>query len=135
MLTGAFFDRRGYDTWAPYSVVNRNHWIFENLPKEVDTFGKSNPTNKFDGASGHETDKISEYSTVTLVARGNNPGNGGADMVIKENSSGGIIFNASSVSFTSSISRDRTIRLILYNLFKRAGTPINIKKQDIHKPQ
>jgi len=48
-------------------------------------------------------------------------------MVISENSSGGILFNASSVSFTSAISNDPTIKLIIKNLFNRAGNPVDFK--------
>jgi len=69
-LIGTFFDTKGVNTYSSYRVSNRNHWIFENLPEEVKTFGQGDTSNTYDGASGFETDKIGEYSSATLLAKG-----------------------------------------------------------------
>ena len=100
------------------------------ISRKIKFFGQVDGANKFDGASGFETDKTDWSEAAVLVAQGVNPSKdsrrGGADMLVKENDAGGIIFNASSVAFTSAISNDDTIKLIISNLFKRAGRPISI---------
>ena len=56
------------------------------------------------GGSGHETDKIAENSPeVTLIAKGTNPDNGGADMIYYQRNGGGQVFSASSITFTRTL--------------------------------
>ncbi len=115
-LLGVQYDRRGYKTFHPYSVKNENHWIFSNTNlKYGDTFGGSCGRN---GASGHETDKITNYSPSNLVhlAKGTNPDNGGADMIYYELPNGGKVFSVGSITYTSCINSDPTISIITENV-------------------
>ena len=55
------------------------------------------------GASGHETDKISKLrpQNVHLLAKGLNPDDGGAEMVIFDTPSGGAVFSVGSICWPS----------------------------------
>ena len=123
-LTGSFYDQKGYLSWSDFKIMKREHWVFDGLPANVDSFGKVETNPEFGGASGFETDKQSDRSNATLLAKGNNPENGGADMVIMENENGGVMFNAGSVSFTSCLAHDSTMKLVLKNLLAHAGNPV-----------
>ena len=85
-LLGVVFDPRGIMTGAPYRVIEGSHWTYSGTGLRTgDHFGeKSLHMRCPGGASGHETDKISPSSpkNVTLLAKGLNPDEGGADMVL-----------------------------------------------------
>ncbi len=117
-LLGVQYDRRGYDTYHPYKVKNENHWIFNNTGlNKNDLFGGSCGRN---GASGHETDKITEHSPKNLIhlAKGTNPNAGGADMIFYENSNGGKVFSVGSITYTSCINSDPVISQITENVIR-----------------
>jgi hypothetical protein len=73
------------------------------------------------GASGHETDKItpSSPSGIKLLAKGLNPDDGGAHMTIHGTSSGGAVFAASSISWTTSLLVDEHVSQITTNVLRR----------------
>ena len=83
-LLGVVYDERGIMTAAPFRVVDAGHWAFEGPGVgEGDVFGRESLHMRCQGgASGHETDKISPSSpaNVRRLAKGMNPGDGGADM-------------------------------------------------------
>ena len=87
-LLGVVYDERGIMTAAPYRVVDAGHWAFEGPGVgEGDVFGRESLHMRCQGgASGHETDKISPSSpaNVRRLAKGMNPGDGGADMAYFE---------------------------------------------------
>lgn len=118
-LLGVEYDRRGYDTYAPYVVENANHWVFSGtgvVNNEV--FGEDCING--DGASGHETDKRTSFSPagIELLARGLNPEDGGAEMVYFEHTSGAKMFSAGSVTYTGSLSVDQVCHQITKNVFE-----------------
>jgi N,N-dimethylformamidase len=73
------------------------------------------------GASGHETDKISPSSpkNTHLLARGENPGGGGAEMVIHEPAGDGAVFSAGSISWPASVLVDEAVSKITANVLQR----------------
>jgi len=115
---GCEYSKSGYGTYAPYKVVEANHWAFNGTNLLVDNqFGSETITNS-GGASGHETDKMSSKSpqNAVLLAKGTNPDNGGAEMVIVENDSEGDIFTVGSVAYSSALLKDSLLTQITTNL-------------------
>jgi hypothetical protein len=115
-LIGVQYDRRGYNTYRPYKVKNASHWVYSNTNlKNDDTFGESCGR---DGASGHETDKITNFSPTNIIhlAKGTNSDNGGADMIYYENNNGGKVFSVGSITYTSCINDDPVISQITENV-------------------
>jgi hypothetical protein len=127
-LLGVCFSMAGYRTCAPFEVRNHEHWAFQGTKlKNGDLFAKeslNHPTNGTgDGGSGHETDKMTPAapSCTVLLARGVNPKDGGADMVIIENPQGrGGVFSASSITFGGSLLIDDPSSRLVHNLITRA---------------
>lgn len=144
-IIGVRFTMKGYGTCAPYKVLMPNHWVFEGLNlKKGDTFGaqslnRPQPENdkKFEsdpssspglarltgqGASGWETDKLSRTSPkdILLVAKGLNPHNGGADMIVREKTDKhGLLFSVSSITFVGSLLVDEVCSRIVNNVIKK----------------
>lgn len=124
-LLGVRFDYRGYMTAAPYTVRKPDHWVFRGTGvKRGDLFAKSslNRLPSFDGGSGWETDKITKTAPkdTILLAKGTNPKNGGADMIIIEQQNGsGLVFSASSITFGGSLLIDDVSSRIVVNLLSR----------------
>jgi hypothetical protein len=110
-------------TAAPYRVVEGSHWVFEGTGlKTGDVFGKASLHRRCPGgASGHETDKRSASSPANtlLLARGLNPDNGGAEMVIFETASGGSVFSVGSINYVASLPVDAAVSRITANVLKR----------------
>ncbi len=122
-LLGVVYDDRGIMTAAPYRVIDSRHWVFAGTGlREGDHFGeKSLHMRVPGGASGHETDKISPSSPANarLLARGENPNGGGAEMVIHEPAGGGAAFSAGSISWTASVLVDSAVSTITANVVRR----------------
>ncbi|MCB9231552.1 MAG: hypothetical protein H6581_07815 [Bacteroidia bacterium] len=93
---------------------------------------------KYGAASGHEIDRTNAFTPANwvTVAAGKNAegifngevypdpaldwdGRGGAELGWYRHPAGGIVFNASSISFTGAIPYDPKIRILLTNLFTR----------------
>jgi hypothetical protein len=73
------------------------------------------------GASGHETDKLSPNSPagIEVLARGTNPGGGGAEMALYHTSSGGAVFAAGSINFVTALPIDEVLGTVLRNVLTR----------------
>ncbi|MFN9953071.1 MAG: N,N-dimethylformamidase beta subunit family domain-containing protein [bacterium] len=73
------------------------------------------------GASGHETDKrtASSPKQVHVLARGTNPDNGGAEMVIFDTPSGGKVFSVGSINYCASLPVDDAVSRITANVLRR----------------
>jgi len=124
-LLGVIYDDRGIMTAAPYAVVDDTHWAMAGTGlKKGDRFGhRSLHMRVPGGASGHETDKMSADSPpgTRLLARGLNPDEGGAHMVIHETSSGGAVFSTGSICWISSLLVDDAVSRITANVLTRFG--------------
>jgi hypothetical protein len=122
-LLGAVFTEAGAMTGAPYRVVDDKHWIIAGAGLRRDEiFGTSSLHMRCPGgASGHETDKVSPSSpkNVQVLAKGMNVNNGGADMLYYETPSGGAVFSASSICWTSAILVDEGVSKITANVLRR----------------
>ena len=122
-LLGVVYDDRGIMTAAPFRVIDSRHWVFAGTGlREGDLFGeKSLHMRVPGGASGHETDKISPSSPANthLLARGENPGGGGGEIVIHEPAGGGAVFSAGSIAWTASVLVDPAVSTITANVLRR----------------
>ena len=122
-LLGVVFDERGIMTGAPYRVVDAHHWAFAGTGLgEGDLFGTQSLHMRCPGgASGHETDKVSPSSPagVQVIAKGTNPGDGGADMVQFETDGGGSVFSAGSIAYPAALLVDEHVSAITANVLRR----------------
>ncbi|MEQ9407531.1 MAG: carboxypeptidase regulatory-like domain-containing protein [Fuerstiella sp.] len=122
-LLGVVFSFAGIMTAAPYEVKDETHWCFDGTGlKNGDTFGERSLHQRVPGgASGHETDKISAHSppNVRLLAKGLNPNNGGAEIVIHEPANGGAVFSVGSICWPASILVDDAVAKITENVLNR----------------
>jgi len=120
LLVGVHYSGTGYDTYHPYSVIEENHWVFDNTGLgKSDLFGENSLNGG--GASGHETDKRTENTPedFELIARGTNPDLGGAQMVIRESAGRGIVFSVGSITYTGALSVDSNVHQITMNVLDK----------------
>ena len=121
-LLGVVFSFPGIMTAAPYRVVDADHWCFADTGlNNGDTFGEQSLHMRVPGgASGHETDKISPQSPshVRLLAKGTNPGEGGAEIVHFDTPSGGQVFSVGSITWPASILVDEAVSTITSNVIQ-----------------
>ncbi|MCS6861024.1 MAG: hypothetical protein NZT92_11975, partial [Abditibacteriales bacterium] len=119
-LLGVVYDDRGVMTAAPYRCVNPSHWVFEGTGlREGDLFGTESLHERIPGgASGHETDKRSASSppNTILLAKGLNPEEGGAEMVIYETDSGGAVFSVGSICYPAALLVDDRVSAVTRNV-------------------
>ena len=90
--------------------------------KSGDVFGEASLHRRCPGgASGHETDKRSSSSppNTRLLARGLNPDDGGAEMVIFETANGGAVFSVGSINYVASLPVDAAVSRVTANVLKR----------------
>ena len=122
-LLGVVFTDPGAMTVAPYEVVNPEHWILAGTGlRQGDVFGTQMLHARYgDGASGHETDKISRSSpkNLQLLAKGLNPDDGGAHMVFFETPGGGSVFSVGSITFPTALLCDEACSRITANVLRR----------------
>jgi N,N-dimethylformamidase len=122
-LLGVVYDDRAIMTAAPYRVVDAGHWIFEGTGlREGGLFGQASLHERVPGgASGHETDKISKSSPAgtRLLAKGTNPNDGGAEMVIVDPAGRGTVFSVGSINWVSSLLVDEAISSVTKNVLHR----------------
>ncbi|MCI5058025.1 MAG: hypothetical protein MRY83_18070 [Flavobacteriales bacterium] len=120
-LVGSHYTTTGYGTYHPYKVFSPGHWVFEGTNLAAgEEFGQSSLNGG--GASGHETDKMDSEtpSEFILLAKGTNPDNGGAQMIIREETqTEGMVFSAGSISYTGALSTDSRIARITKNVIQR----------------
>jgi hypothetical protein len=122
-LLGVVFTPTGAMTGAPYQVTDSSHWVFQGTGLQAgDLFGETCLHRRCPGgASGHETDKRSSSSPpgTHLLARGLNPDDGGAEMVIIERGLRGAVFSAGSINYVASLPVDPAISRITANVLQR----------------
>ena len=122
-LLGVVFTFPGIMTAAPYQVLDADHWCFEGTGlNNGDTFGTESLHQRIPGgASGHETDKISAQSPPNsrLLAKGLNPDDGGAEIVVHEPDGGGAVFSVGSICWPASILVDEGVSKITENVIRR----------------
>ncbi|MDQ0417702.1 hypothetical protein J2Z48_001875 [Croceifilum oryzae] len=140
-LLGVRYTTPGITTFAPYRVLNPEHWIFEGTGvKKGDLMGKEGPRGP---ASGHETDKRDGYSpkNVILLAKGLNPdedplqksdgslpvetekgmevGKGGGEIIYYDHAKGGGVYSVGSTTYGTSMWVDPVLSRMLRNVLKR----------------
>ncbi|HEX3150761.1 MAG TPA: N,N-dimethylformamidase beta subunit family domain-containing protein [Gemmataceae bacterium] len=122
-LLGVVFTPTGAMTGAPYRVLDEAHWVFAGTGlKNGDLFGTQCLHQRCPGgASGHETDKVSPSSpkNVQRLAKGMNPDDGGAEMVIFSTPSNGTVFSVGSINFVASLPVDDNVSRITANVLRR----------------
>lgn len=142
-VLGVRFSMNDFGSCAPYRILQPAHWAFtgipiaqsqlfgglslnQNMPRRIGTSepARSHEVHPLDGcgASGWETDKLSQTAPQDLVvlARGTNRF-GGADMVIRDPSgTRGGMFSASSLVFSGCLLIDSTASLLVQNVLQRA---------------
>ena len=122
-LLGVVCTDTGIMTAAPYRVVQSVHWAFHGTGlREGDVFGEASLHERcHGGASGHETDKRSAASpaNTVLLAKGLNPDEGGAEMVIHEPEGGGAVFSAGSITYPASLLVDDAVSRVTRNVLER----------------
>ena len=122
-LLGVAYSHSGYQTGAPYKVLDGSHWVFDGTGLVAgECFGYASLHERCPGgASGHELDKISPESPANVrhLAKGLNPEDTGADMVMFETPSGGAVFAAGSLCWTLSIIVDKGVSNVTANVLGR----------------
>ncbi len=122
-LLGVVFTEAGVMTAAPYEVLEPDHWVFRGSGLAAgDLFGRVSLHERIPGgASGHETDKRSPSSPegTILLARGLNPGEGGAEIVLHETGSGGAVFSVGSITWPACILVDPGVSSVTGNVLDR----------------
>lgn len=115
-LLGLGSNPKGTDTFAPFRVLDGGHWLFGvDGPKNGTLIGVRGLNNG--GGSGWETDKMGPLTppNAVLLARGTNPGGGGADIVFFETPAGGAVLAAGSISFAGSLVEDPALQVLVKN--------------------
>ena len=122
-LTGVATTETGIMTAAPYRVIAAEHWVFAGTGLRAGAiFGTMSLHERVSGgASGHETDKMTGESPpgTVLLAKGLNPDNGGAEMVIRETSSGGGVFSVGSIVWPASLLVDEGVSAVTRTVLRR----------------
>jgi N,N-dimethylformamidase len=125
-LLGVVCTESGIMTAAPYKVLDSAHWIFEGTSlSNGEIFGEATLHERVSGgASGHETDKRSQSSppNTRLLAKGLNPDEGGAEIVIHETSSEGAVFSVGSITWVSALFTDPRVSTMTRNVLNRFRT-------------
>lgn len=126
-LLGVAYSHAGYQSGAPYRVLDATHWAFANTGlRNGDLFGHHSLHERCPGgASGHELDKIVPESPANLhhLAKGINAAESGADLVLFETSSGGAVFAAGSLCWTLSIIVDEGVSGVTANVLRHFLEP------------
>ncbi|VTS08468.1 carboxypeptidase-like regulatory domain-containing protein [Tuwongella immobilis] len=122
-VLGVVYTDAGAMTAAPYQVLEPGHWVFAGTGLEAgDLFGEHILAQRYSGgASGHETDKTTPHTPpgVTILARGLNPDNGGAEMVCFETPSGGQVFSVGSITYPTGLLIDAITTQMTRNVLQR----------------
>lgn len=122
-LLGVVCTSAGIMTAAPYRVVESGHWVFEGTGLGIDDeFGHNTLHERIPGgASGHETDKRSASSPANsiLLAKGTNPDDGGAEIVLHEPAGGGAVFSVGSITWVSALFCDGHVSAVTRNVLRR----------------
>jgi hypothetical protein len=122
-LLGIAYTHSGYQSGAPYRVLDGEHWVFAGTGLRTgDLFGQRSLHERCPGgASAHELDKIGPDSPPNAqhLARGENDGGQGADMTLYATPSGGAVFAVGSLAWTLSIVVDDLVSQVTANVLRR----------------
>ena len=122
-LLGVVFSDAGAMTSAPYKLLQPEHWVFAGTElRKGDIFGTKILHQRYgDGASGHETDKITPSSpgNVQLLAKGLNVDDGGAQMVYFDTPKDGAVFSVGSITYSTGLLCDDVLSRITKNVLQR----------------
>jgi hypothetical protein len=122
-LLGVASTDTGIMTAAPYQVRDETHWAFAGTGlKNGDLFGLTSLHERCaGGASGHETDKMNQYSPkgTRLLAKGLNPDDGGGELTCYELENGGAVFSVGSIIYPTSLLVDQPISRVTANVLSR----------------
>lgn len=122
-LLGVVCSETGIMTAAPYRAIDASHWIFEGTGLgDGDLFGEQTLHERVPGgASGHETDKRSASSPANtlLLAKGTNPDEGGAEIVLHEPGRGGAVFSVGSITWVPALFPDPSVSRITRNVLQK----------------
>jgi N,N-dimethylformamidase len=122
-LLGVVYTETGAMTAAPYAVVAPGHWAFAGTGLAAgDLFGTESLQERIPGgASGHETDKRTPHSPagVTLLAKGTNIDDGGAEMIHFSTPSGGEVFSVGSITWNAAVQVDPGVAAVTRNVLER----------------
>ncbi len=122
-LTGVVTTETGIMTAAPYRVVRGDHWVFAGTGMDTGSiFGTESLHERVSGgASGHETDKMSASSPAgtILLAKGLNPDDGGAEIVLHETATGGAVFSVGSITWPASLMVDDGVSAVTRSVLTR----------------
>ena len=125
-LLGVVFTPAGAMTGTPYRVVDGSHWVFAGTGlKTGDVFGEKCLHQRCPGgASGHETDKRSASSPryARLLAKGLNPDDGGAEMVVFDTPGGGMVFSVGSINYVASLPVDENVSRVAANVLRHLSS-------------
>lgn len=119
-LLGVASTETGIMTSAPYRVVDPDHWVFEGTALTAGAeFGHRTLHERVPGgASGHETDKRTSSSPpqTHLLAKGLNPDEGGAEVVIVEPLGNGSVFSVGSIAWIPALLEDPVVSRMTKNV-------------------
>ncbi len=122
-LFGVAYTHSGYQSAAPYRVIDDSHWVFSGTGfQKGDLFGHESLHMRCPGgASGHELDKISREAPegTRLLAKGINPDDSGAELAIHTTLSGGSVFSAGSLCWPLSLLVDSGTSAVTANVLRR----------------
>lgn len=122
-LLGVVCSESGIMTAAPYRVAEPDHWVFEGTGMtEGGEFGRVTLHERVPGgASGHETDKRAPSSppNIRLLAKGLNPDDGGAELVIVDTLGEGAVFSVGSITWISALLTDAVVSRVTANVLRR----------------
>lgn len=119
-LLGVACTETGIMTAAPYRVIEPDHWVFEGTGLKAGAeFGRHTLHERVPGgASGHETDKRTPSSPpqARLLAKGLNPDEGGAEIVIVEPFGDGAVFSTGSITWIPALPVDPVVSRVTKNV-------------------
>jgi len=122
-LLGLVCSETGIMTAAPYRVVEPDHWVFEGTGMKMGgEFGRVTLHERVPGgASGHETDKRAPSSppNTRLLAKGLNPDDGGAELVIVDPLGEGAVFSVGSITWIPALLSDPVVSCVTANVLRR----------------
>ncbi|MBN9617053.1 MAG: hypothetical protein J0G35_15945 [Acidobacteriales bacterium] len=120
-LLGVAFTDPGVMTAAPYTVLQPSHWALEGTGLAAgQSFGQQSQHERVPGgASGHETDKVTPSSPkqTQIIARGENPENGGAEVVCMDLGKGAV-FSTGSITWATCLFTDKNVSRITFNVLR-----------------
>lgn len=121
-LLGVQYTHSGYQSAAPYRVIDDTHWAFHGTElRNGDLFGMDSLHMRCPGgASGHELDKLSPDAPtgIRLLAKGTNPGDSGGELTMYDTPSGGCVFAVGSLCWPLSLLIDRGTSVVTANVLR-----------------